>query len=61
MIKDYGWKDLAVILHTLIIEDYAIILPTGSELRESLNRALLQAVYSPAWETTLQQYITAAE
>lgn len=61
MIKDYGWKDLAVLPHTLIIEDYAIILPTGSELRESLNRALLQAVYSPAWKTTLQQYITAAE
>jgi polar amino acid transport system substrate-binding protein len=27
MIKDYGWKDLAVLPHTLLSEDYAIVLP----------------------------------
>ena len=61
MIKDYGWKDLAVLPHTLLVEDYAIVLPTGSELREPMNRALLQAIYSPAWKTALQRYVTVAE
>jgi polar amino acid transport system substrate-binding protein len=61
MIKDYGWKDLAVLPHTLLIEDYAILLPTGSELREPINRALLHAIYGPAWKTALQRYITVAE
>jgi polar amino acid transport system substrate-binding protein len=41
MIKDYGWKELAVLPHTPLVEDYAIVLPTGSELREPMNRALL--------------------
>jgi polar amino acid transport system substrate-binding protein len=61
MIKDYGWQDLVVLPHTLLVEDYAIILPTGSELREPINRALLQAIYSPAWKTALQRYVTMAE
>jgi ABC-type amino acid transport substrate-binding protein len=55
LIKDYGWKELAVVPHTLLVEDYAIVLPTGSELREPMNRALLQALYSPAWKTALQR------
>jgi polar amino acid transport system substrate-binding protein len=61
MIKDYGWKELAVLPHTLLVEDYAIVLPTGSELREPMNRALLQALYSHAWKTALQRYVNAAE
>jgi ABC-type amino acid transport substrate-binding protein len=61
MIKDYGWKELAVLPHTLLIEDYAIVLPTGSELREPINRALLQAIYSPVWKTTVQRYINVAD
>ena len=61
MIKDYGWKDFSVLPHSLLAEDYAIVLPTGSELREPMNRALLQAIYSPAWKTALQRYVTVAE
>jgi polar amino acid transport system substrate-binding protein len=61
MIKDYGWKELAVLPHTLLVEDYAVVLPTGSELRELMNRALLQALYSPAWKTLLQRYVNVAE
>jgi polar amino acid transport system substrate-binding protein len=61
MIKDCGWKELAVLPHTLLIEDYAIVLPTGSELREPMNRALLQALYSPTWKTMLQRYVNVAE
>jgi polar amino acid transport system substrate-binding protein len=61
MIKDYGWRELAVLPHTLLVEDYAIVLPTGSELREPMNRALLQALCSPAWKTAPQRYINVAE
>ena len=61
MIKDYGWKELAVLPHTLVVEDYAIVLPTGSALREPMNRALLQAIYSPVWKTTVQRYINVAD
>jgi polar amino acid transport system substrate-binding protein len=32
MIKDYGWKELAILPHTLLVEDYAIVLSIGSEL-----------------------------
>ena len=45
MIKDYGWKELSVLPHTLVVEDYAMILPSGSPLRESINRAVLHIIY----------------
>jgi ABC-type amino acid transport substrate-binding protein len=45
----------------LVVEHYAIGLPTGSELRELMNRALLPALYSPAWKTLLQRYVNGAE
>jgi polar amino acid transport system substrate-binding protein len=61
MIKDYGWKELAVLPHTLLVEDYTSVLPTGSEPREPMNRALLQTIYSPAWKTALQRYVNVAE
>jgi len=61
MIRGYGWKALALLPHTLLVEDYAIVLPTGSELREPMNRALLQALYSPTWKTVLQRYVNVTE
>jgi ABC-type amino acid transport substrate-binding protein len=51
----------AVLSHMLVVEHYAIGLPTGSELRELMNRVLLQALYSPAWKTLLQRYVNVAE
>jgi polar amino acid transport system substrate-binding protein len=61
MIKDYGWKELSVLPQKLLVEDYAIVLPSDSPLRESLNRALLQIVHSLVWKAAVQRYIDTAE
>jgi polar amino acid transport system substrate-binding protein len=61
MIKDYDWKELSVLPQTLLVEDYPIVLPSGSPLREPINRALLQTIYSPAWKTAVQRYVDVAE
>ena len=37
-------------------QDYGIALPTGSDLREPLNQALLRYLDSDAWEGTLTRY-----
>ena len=44
-----------------LVEDYGIVLPTSRELRERINRALLQAIHSPAWKAAIQRYVTTAE
>ena len=59
MIKDYGWKELSVLPHTLVVEDYALLLPRGSPLRKALNRIVLQTIYSAGWKATLQRYMAA--
>lgn len=61
MIKDYGWKELSVLPHTLVVEDYAMILPSGSPLRESINRAVLHILYSAGWKATVQRYMATDE
>ena len=61
MIKDYGWKELSVLPHTLVVEDYAMILPSGSPLRESINRAVLHIIYSAGWKATVQRYMATDE
>jgi len=38
-------------------QDYGIALPTGSELREPLNQALLHYLDSDAWQGTLTRYL----
>lgn len=38
-------------------QDYGIALPTGSALREPLNRALLERVTSSWWNDTLNRYL----
>ena len=38
-------------------QDYGIALPTGSTLREPLNRALLERVTSSWWDETLNRYL----
>ena len=61
MLKEYGWKDLSVLPQILVVEEYAMILPSGSPLREALNRAVLHTVHSASWKATLQRYIAADE
>lgn len=38
-------------------QDYAIALPSGSALREDLNRALLNRITEPVWQETLFRYL----
>ena len=55
MVKEYGWRELQVLPHTLAVRDYAIALPQGSALKEPINRALLKVVHRPAWKDTVQK------
>jgi ABC-type amino acid transport substrate-binding protein len=54
--RDYG-EGLRVLPHTLQRQDYAIALPSGSGLREMVNRALETQIQSPEWEGTLLDYL----
>jgi ABC-type amino acid transport substrate-binding protein len=38
-------------------QDYAFALPQGSELREPINRAILEYLVSDAWRGTLTEYL----
>jgi len=44
MLKEYHWNELKVLPHTLAVRYYAIALPTGSDLKKPINRALLKIV-----------------
>lgn len=60
MVKEYGWRDLQILPHTLAVREYAIALPQGSALKEPINRALLKVVHRPDWKDVVQKYIGAA-
>ncbi len=57
MIKQYGWRELHILPHTLAVRDYAIALPAGSPIKEPINRALLKVVHRPEWRDVLQRYV----
>ena len=61
MIKEYGWRDLLVLPHTLAVTDYAIALPTDSPLKERVNRALLKVIHGPRWKEVVQRYFATSE
>ncbi len=61
MIKEYGWRELQVLPHSLAVRDYAIALPTDSPLKESINRALLKVVQGPDWKDLVQRYVGGAD
>jgi ABC-type amino acid transport substrate-binding protein len=48
---------LTVLPETFERQDYAIGLPEGSELREPVNRVLLEVIDRPAWQDTLERYL----
>jgi hypothetical protein len=60
MVKEYGWRELQILPHTLAVRDYAIALPQGSALKEPINRALLKVLHRPDWKDTVQKYVGAA-
>jgi polar amino acid transport system substrate-binding protein len=61
MIKEYGWRQLYVLPHTLAVRDYAIALPTDSPIKEPVNRALLKVVHRPDWKDVVQRYVGATD
>jgi ABC-type amino acid transport substrate-binding protein len=48
---------LVVLPRTFERQDYGIAMPSGSLLREPLNRELLRYLRDPAWRSTLAQYV----
>ena len=61
MIKQYGWRELQILPHTLAVRDYAIALPTDSPLKEPINRALLKVIHRPDWKEVVQRYVGAID
>jgi polar amino acid transport system substrate-binding protein len=57
MIKEYGWRNLQVLPHTLAVNDYAIAFPSESPIKETVNRALLKVVQGPRWKEIVQRYV----
>ena len=49
--------ELAVLPIRFETQNYGIGLPTGSELRESLNQSLLRITGEPDWHNTLYRYL----
>lgn len=48
---------LQLLPHTIQRQDYGIALPQGSELREPINRVLLETLRTPAWQEIQQRYL----
>ena len=61
MIKEYGWREVQLLPHTVAVSDYAIALPTESSLKESVNRALLKVIHRPDWKEVVQRHVGAVD
>lgn len=56
-IQQHRAWNLEVLPYVLSKQDYAIALPSGSRLREPLNRALLQQMLAPRWQEIERTYL----
>lgn len=54
--NEYGGS-LHVLPRVFERQDYAFGLPSGSMLREDINRAMLQIINRPEWEDSLRRYL----
>ncbi|MBS62971.1 transporter substrate-binding domain-containing protein [Salinisphaera sp.] len=54
--NEYG-DTLSVLESIFDRQDYAFAMPEGSDLREPINRAILEYLASDAWRDTLTQYL----
>ncbi len=61
MIKEYGWRELQILPHTLAVSEYAIALPSDSPIREAINRSLLKIMHRADWKDFLQRYVGTAD
>ena len=50
-------NDLAVLVIRFETQNYSIALPTNSDLRESVNQAMLDITAEPEWQNTLYRYL----
>ncbi len=48
---------LKVLRRTFLRQDYGIVLPEGSPMRESVNRILLEEIGGESWRETLYRYL----
>ena len=56
-----GHADVRVLPDLLDHQDYAIVLPEGSPLRESFNRAMLEYMRSTAWQNVVKAYLGSSQ
>jgi ABC-type amino acid transport substrate-binding protein len=49
--------EVMLIPNTFMQQNYALVLSEGSDLREPVNRALLDFTSSPAWQRLLESYL----
>lgn len=61
MIREYDWRAVRILPHTLAVRDYAIALPTDSAIKEPVNRALLKIVQGPQWKDVVERYVGATD
>jgi polar amino acid transport system substrate-binding protein len=57
MFKEYHWNELKLLPHTLTVRYYGIAVPTGSEIKKPINRALLKIVQRPDWKEMVARYV----
>ncbi len=57
LVKKNQFNNVKVLGETLQRQDYAIALKSASTLRESVNRSLLEKIYSPKWPDILFKYL----
>ncbi|HET7308378.1 MAG TPA: transporter substrate-binding domain-containing protein [Gammaproteobacteria bacterium] len=48
---------LSVLPHTFERQDYAFIMPLGSQLRKPINEQLVKVIQSPGWQNVLNDYL----
>lgn len=53
--------DLELVPGSVVRDDYAFALPTGSTLREPVNRALLSVLHGPLWPNIRARYLGSEE
>lgn len=57
LVAERDRQQLAVLPQVLQRQDYGFAFPTGSPLREQVNRALLEIIRSPEWQRLLERYL----
>ncbi|MFQ5599057.1 MAG: transporter substrate-binding domain-containing protein [Candidatus Krumholzibacteriia bacterium] len=57
LVKTHFQGEIEVLPRTFERHDYAIVLPSGSRLREPVNRSLLRVVRQPAWRDLLARFM----